>query len=105
MSRGLGREQKLILSTIANAPDKRWGRMEIQHAAWGAQVRHMGLKRNPQYSRPHRNVAWWRTDPDGERRQNFDSTFTRALGSLERRGLLARHKEPGCHAWWIVTPL
>jgi DNA-binding PadR family transcriptional regulator len=35
--------------------------------------------------------------------QNYESNFTRALRSLERRGLLERHKEPGCHASYAIT--
>ena len=103
MSRGLGREQKAILWAVAGDRNKRWSRMAIQQAVWGEQARTGNLKRYPEHGRPYRNVVWWRTNRDGTKRQNYDSTFGRALRSLERRGLLDRHQLPGCHPSWTLT--
>jgi hypothetical protein len=51
MSRGLGREQTRILRAVATDPSRWWSRMEIQQAAWGAQVRTGRLKRDPKHGR------------------------------------------------------
>jgi hypothetical protein len=94
----------MILWAVSSDPDKRWSRMAIQQAAWGERVSEGGLKRRCSgFSRPVRNITWWRTDMDGERRENYDSTFGRAIRSLERRGLLVRRQEPGCHPSWMLT--
>ena len=103
MSKGLGREQRAILAAVAADPEKRWRRMAIQQAVWGAQLRNGHLTRSPEHGRPYRNVAWWRTDQDGARRQNYDSTFGRAIRGLERRGLIERRQEPGCRPSWELT--
>jgi hypothetical protein len=101
MSRGLGIEQRTILAAAATRPCDAWRRMELQQAAWG--------KRRPQYnllepmgSKPRRwikNVRWWRND-----KQLTEGNFTRALLSLEKRGLLqATRLGKGYHTVWRIT--
>jgi hypothetical protein len=77
--------------------------MAIQQETWGKHPHHQreGLKA-PYGYKGHRwlkNVAWWQ---GGKAR--YESNFTRALRSLEKRGLLNRHQEPGCHPSWTLTP-
>jgi len=53
-----------------------------------------------------KDVQLWRKAQyiaSGKSMANYESNFTRALRSLERRGLLARRQEPGRRPSWTVT--
>jgi hypothetical protein len=105
MSRGLGREQLAILRAVASDPDKQWSRFEIQRAAWGPHPAAWRPDSERVYGftasgRALKNVALWRDD-GGARLPNEESNFTRALRSLERRGLLERLHNP---KGWMLTP-
>jgi hypothetical protein len=107
MSRGLGREQRAILWAVARDPDKRWRRGEIQQTVWGKHPHHQHQGGTAPYGYRKRrwlkNVSWWRDGKDGKPLPNQESNFTRALRSLERRGLLERHQLPKCHPSWTLT--
>jgi hypothetical protein len=106
MSRGLGRYQMEIIKAMAEDPERRWGRIELQQAAWGPQPgsRPELLKRYSRGDRPRKNVSWWK---DGK--QRFESAFTRALQSLERRELVWSERgtdhdgNPRGHTGWQIT--
>ncbi len=89
MSRGLGVEQRAILQAAATTR-KWWERTALQQQACGKLIEartHYWVKR------------WWR---DGK--ELTEGNFTRALRSLERRGLLFRRQDdPGCHPSWLIT--
>lgn len=89
MSRGLGIEQKGILLAAAQQPDKWWGRMELQQAAWGIRRPEYKLRvpEGPKNRHWVKNVRWWRDD-----KALNEGNFNRALRSLQQRGLLERNR-------------
>src|SRR4051812_46573559 len=95
MSRGLGIEQRRILLAAATKPETWWRRMELQQAAWG--IRRPEYKLTvPEGLKPRRwvkNVWWWR-----DHKALNEGNFTRALRSLQKRGLLVRKRI--CHRTW-----
>jgi hypothetical protein len=103
MSRGLGIEQRAILLAAAGRLTERWSRMELQQAAWGRLRGDYKLTWPGGHSRSHhwvKNVRWWRGD-----KALTEGNFSRALRSLERRGLLRAVRAPGCHTSWHITAL
>jgi hypothetical protein len=106
MSRGLGREQRAILAAAASAPDRCWQRAALQQAAWGKLDPKTAALTISLTGRPTKNVQPWRRAPTtGAPLANEEGNFTRALASLERRGLLERHCHPdfGRRPRWTVT--
>jgi hypothetical protein len=102
LSRGLGVEQRNILAAAASRPSSWWRRMELQQVAWGGRRRLDYDLTVPEGSKPRRwvkNVKWWR---DGK--ALTEGNFTRALLSLEKRGLLKTGgREKGYHTRWMIT--
>ena len=102
MSRGLGIEQRNILLAAAKRPHEHWQRMALQQEAWGIRRPEYKLMVPEGRGTTHpwvKNVKWWR---DGK--ALTEGNFTRALQSLERRGLLISRSINGGHTTWRITP-
>jgi DNA-binding HxlR family transcriptional regulator len=74
--------------------------MELQQVSWGEQKLYYGLRISNGDGGRVKNVCWWR-----DHKELAESNFTRALRSLERRGILERRQQPGCHPSWTLTIL
>ena len=99
MLRGLGVEQRGILAVLASKPEQWWRRAHIQQCAWGEQKPGRGMRLYSKRSRPMKNVCWWRGG-----KQLAEGNFSRALYSLERRGLVERdQRQYGGYPHWKIT--